>query len=183
MCENTNWKSFAGSAISSMPFVTEAAIDDSIYTGEVNASGQRHGIGRYFIAAPGATKGQAYVGQFEADERHGQGVFTWPNGNKYTGEWFHNVKHGNGSFIWPSGEVYSGQWSNDRRAGIGTLNWPNGGKYEGEWTDSKRHGRGVLTFEDGSKEAQISNCGTITSISSGLNRTKIIVYHQLVHLY
>ena len=43
---------------------------------------------------------------------HGEGMFTWPNGNKYDGGYKNDQRHGQGSFLWADGRTYIGEWEN-----------------------------------------------------------------------
>jgi hypothetical protein len=49
-----------------------------------------------------------YSGQFKQGECHGLGRITFPNGEAYVGQWLHNMRHGQGT---NNGDVdYSGEW-------------------------------------------------------------------------
>ena len=69
-----------------------------------------------------------YVGEVKEGTRvpHGQGTFTYANGDKYVGEW-RDAK-------------YNGQ---------GTLTYANGEKLVGEWRDSLVNGQATFTRSDG----------------------------------
>ena len=41
---------------------------------------------------------------------HGQGTFTFPDGEKYVGEWRNDQRHGQGVVTTPDGTDYVGQW-------------------------------------------------------------------------
>lgn len=38
-------------------------------------------------------------------KRNGYGIQEWPDGRKYEGEFVNNLKHGDGVFTWTNGEV------------------------------------------------------------------------------
>jgi hypothetical protein len=67
--------------------------------------------------------------------------------NVYEGEWENNQRHGNGTMRYVSGNVYEGQWENHQRYGIGTMFWNNRGeRYSGEWVRGKMHGHGLYEW-------------------------------------
>ena len=81
-----------------------------------------------------------------------QGTYTFPNGRKYTGEWKDGERHGQGIFRWPDGPKivsYVGEYKDGKRHGQGTMTLSDGGKYVGEWKDGKGHGQGTMTQPDG----------------------------------
>lgn len=70
----------------------------------LTAGAQFHGQGTY---SSEATKTQ-YVGQWEAGEKQGRGVMTYPDGSKYDGEWKSGERHGKGSLSMANGDRYVG---------------------------------------------------------------------------
>ncbi len=58
--------------------------------------------------------------------------------------------HGNGKYTYANGDIYIGQWVDDKRQGFGTLNHANGDCYEGDFFEDECHGVGKLTKPDGS---------------------------------
>ena len=44
---------------------------------------------------------------------HGQGTYTWANGDKYVGEWKWDKQHGQGTYTWADGAKYVGEWKSD----------------------------------------------------------------------
>jgi hypothetical protein len=53
--------------------------------------------------------GSIYIGEWnEEGERHGRGVQFWPNGSKYEGYWQHNAANGRGRLVHSDGDVYEG---------------------------------------------------------------------------
>ena len=92
-----------------------------------------------------------YVGEWKNDKQHGQGTYTWANGEKYVGEWKNGNKHGQGTFTWADGEKYVGEWQDDNRTGQGTYSYPNGNKHVGGYKDNKRYGQGTHTYASGEK--------------------------------
>ena len=37
-------------------------------------------------------------------------LYIWENGTRYMGEWKDGKKHGQGTFTFPDGEIYEGEW-------------------------------------------------------------------------
>ena len=117
-----------------------------------------------------------YEGDFKDGKRHGQGTYTWNNGDKYTGEWKDGKLNGYGTFTWKEtrvgymykyegyfvndqrhgkgtayfvgGDTYSGNWKNGDRTGYGTYTWKDGGKYEGYFVNGKLHGNGTMYYNN-----------------------------------
>ena len=42
--------------------------------------------------------GGKYEGEYVNDVKHGQGKYTYPNGDVYIGEWKEGVRHGKGTY-------------------------------------------------------------------------------------
>jgi hypothetical protein len=90
-------------------------------------------------------------GEWQNGDRHGQGVYTWANGDTYDGEWQNGDRHGQGVCIYADGRKYDGEWKNGDRHGQGVCIYADDRKYDGEWQYGQRHGEGVLTYPNGSK--------------------------------
>ncbi len=118
---------------------------DTFFLSEFNSSGGKY-VGDYKDEIR-----SGYVGESKDDKAHGQGTFTWANGNKYEGEWKDAKRNGQGTFTGDNGEKYVGEWKDNNRTGQGTYTWANGDKYEGEWKDAKRNGQGTFTGDNGEK--------------------------------
>ena len=54
-------------------------------------------------------RGYSYDGEWKDGEHHGQGTYTWDNGEKYIGEFKDGLRHGRGTYTY-DGEVYEGLW-------------------------------------------------------------------------
>jgi hypothetical protein len=96
------------------------------------------------------TEGIQWVGQIRNGLAHGQGKYTYPNGDSFTGTAV-NGRPVKGTVLYANGGVYKGQFHNGQRHGHGTSTLPNGEKYEGEWKKGKRHGQGTAYFPNGGK--------------------------------
>lgn len=102
--------------------------------------------------------GEWYEGMWEDYERHGNGVYHWPDGRRYEGQWVRDKKHGDGRYFWSDGDKYEGQYRNDKMDGVGTYFFSDGTRYEGEWKDDMSHGKGCFFYHDGAKyEGEFNN--------------------------
>jgi hypothetical protein len=81
-----------------------------------------------------------YIGDWQDGLRHGQGKFTWNNGDTYNGSWFEDKRHGQGIYIWGDGSKYKGHYSYGVRSGYGIYYYTNGTIYEGTWQSNLKHG-------------------------------------------
>jgi hypothetical protein len=112
--------------------------------------------------------GYKYVGEWQNNKQHGQGIFTWsaPHsdaGAKYVGEFRDGKRNGQGTFTFSAphssaGEKYVGEFRDGKRNGQGTATFsaPHssaGAKYVGEFRDGKRNGQGTVTFSAPSRFA------------------------------
>lgn len=68
--------------------------------------------------------GSTYSGQWQDGNRHGRGVFCWPNGDRYEGEWVEGAQHGQGTLATTDGAVYFGGWSKGLMDGQGVFKPP-----------------------------------------------------------
>jgi hypothetical protein len=48
---------------------------------------------------------------------------------KYVGEWNNNNMHGRGLYSWKDGRKYDGYYNNDKKHGYGIYQWADGKKY------------------------------------------------------
>jgi hypothetical protein len=112
--------------------------DGSQYEGEWR-DGCMHGRGRWEMF------GNVYEGDFETNQRHGNGTLTYVTGQRYEGQWADDRPHGVGKLTLPDGTQYEGGMRDGLRHGTGTLRFRNGDRYEGEFELNSPHGTG--TFE------------------------------------
>ena len=57
----------------------------------------------------------SYYGYWENNKKHGEGVFSYENGDIYSGWWANGVKHGKGTYIIKAtGQKIQGEWNNAR---------------------------------------------------------------------
>jgi len=121
---------------------------DATHKGEVLEgewlNGNLHGQGMYTYA-----NGDKYVGEYKDGKRHGQGTYTHANGDKYVGEFKDGEQRGQGTYTYAKGDKYVGEFKDGEHHGQGTYTWADGDKYVGQFKDDKRHGQGILTKADG----------------------------------
>lgn len=88
---------------------------------------------------------ERYEGEFLHDQRHGFGVYYFPDGSCYAGFWQHNRRHGKGTYHFTSGRVYVGEWKNSQREGYGIMK-DNTGQvmYKGFWANDRKEGKGKI---------------------------------------
>lgn len=81
---------------------------------------------------------------------HGNGTYTFPNGDTYKGDWREGKRHGKGEYYMKKyGCTYKGDWKDNKRHGRGLFLWADGSTYDGDWEKDCRHGRGTLTLVNG----------------------------------
>lgn len=49
------------------------------------------------------------------DNRHGFGIYTWPDGKSYEGFWKNNLMHGEGKMNFTNGKSRKGKWRKGKR--------------------------------------------------------------------
>ena len=90
-----------------------------------------------------------YVGQWKNGKPHGQGKYTYENGDVYEGEWNYGVRNGQGKMSYNNGNVYEGEWKNGVRNGQGKMSYNSGNVYEGEWKNGVKDGQGKQGLWEG----------------------------------
>ncbi|MCR4379063.1 MAG: hypothetical protein NUV50_13335 [Rhodospirillales bacterium] len=85
-----------------------------------------------------------YVGKFKDDAFHGQGVIEvkGPVQYRYEGEFQRNDKHGNGVQEFSDGSQYAGEFNNGWKHGHGVATLANGNTCTGEWKEDVLIGAG-----------------------------------------
>jgi len=120
--------------------------DESLYTGQWNEKGHRHGRGICTYS-----DGSKYEGYWKNDERGGKGRLIYNNGEVYEGDWVNDKCEGYGIYIHSDDSQYKGEWKNNVKHGKGVRTLANRDKYDGEWKNNEMHGEGVYTWTDGDK--------------------------------
>jgi hypothetical protein len=77
----------------------------ALYRGEIH-EGKRLGLG--VIVYDG--KERVYEGQWEGDQRNGNGYERFKGEGVYVGEFKDNKPWGKGTYTWRNGEIYEGEW-------------------------------------------------------------------------
>eukprot|EP01036_Dinobryon_divergens_P022288 gene22288-30531_t len=114
------------------------------YVGNLDKSGQKHGIGRFIYE-----NGDEYEGEWANDKKHGKGIYRMVNGDVFEGEFKDGQRCGRGTYKYASGALYSGDFRNNKMHGHGTYVYNSGAKYIGAFAVDKMHGEGALYFLDG----------------------------------
>ena len=133
--------------------------NNDVYVGDW-VNNDKHGIGKmiYNMDEPPAEgeedkpvepKIGEYQGYWENGRRHGEGVFTYPNGDIYSGWWKFGKKEGTGTYVSKeTGMRMQGIWANSEMS-TGRWIYPNGVFYEGSFKNNKPSGEGTWHFDNG----------------------------------
>ena len=128
------------------PFVAAVMGDDEAplepgYTGDRNERNERDGQGVAVFV-----NGDKYEGGYVKGRRHGRGKYTFKSGAVYEGDYHNNAKHGKGKMSYVDKSCYDGDWKMDRRHGTGSYTYANGDIYAGSWCNGVKHGKGCYFF-------------------------------------
>ncbi len=110
--------------------------DGSKYDGEW-IDNKEHGQGTLYFLGDNEFKDDIYTGGFKAGLMHGQGTYTYANGDKYIGEWKDNRRNGQGTYTYANGDKYIGEYKNSKMHGEGTYTFANGEVWDGEWENDE----------------------------------------------
>lgn len=80
---------------------------------------------------------------------HGEGCYTWPNGQQFEGNYCEGKRSGIGMMTLPDGTVREGMCDGDAFVGTVIERYPNGAIYQGEHKNGRRHGTGTMTYANG----------------------------------
>lgn len=119
--------------------------DGSIYEGEWDSNGNKHGLGTLFTK-----DGSKLTGCFKSGLMEGIGRMIASSGLVLQGEFKEGKLNGNGKILRETGATFDGELLNGKIHGKGVEEWPDGTKYEGEYDKGIRHGKGTLSLGDGS---------------------------------
>jgi hypothetical protein len=111
------------------------------YTGPC-LHGLAHGEGT--VELPGTAQA-TYRGAFEHGQRTGTGLMRYPNGDTYVGQWQLDQRTGEGQYTYGAaspwaGDRYEGQWLDNRFHGQGRYTWSTGDSYQGPWLAGQQAG-------------------------------------------
>jgi hypothetical protein len=93
----------------------------------------RHGAGIQLFGKNDAGVTCKYAGEWERDQRTGDGHQIYKDGSVYKGNFNNGVFNGQGWFWWPASKTKSGE---DKHC------------YKGMWVDGKMHGKGDFVNGD-----------------------------------
>ena len=79
----------------------------------------RHGVGIQLFGTTEDNLLCKYEGEWDCDQRSGEGICIFPDKSKYHGTLKNAIKDGYGKFTWPNGDSYEGNWRNERMDGGG----------------------------------------------------------------
>ena len=65
-----------------------------------------------------------------------QNLYSQTSEYKYDGQLKKGISHGQGTFTWPDGEKCVGEFKDDKMHGQETYTYANGDKYVGEYKDN-----------------------------------------------
>jgi hypothetical protein len=109
-----------------------------------NGSMIPHGDGNFTF-----TNGDTYAGKYQNGKKDGVGVYTQVvDDSIYFGQFKDDKKHGIGRFFYKDNFSYHGDYEEDKRSGFGTLYMPNNEVYVGEMKNGKAHGQGQKTLSN-----------------------------------
>ena len=80
------------------------------YEGEIK-NGKPEGLG------VSSLYGTTFFGKWHEGKKHGQGTFTFANGDKYVWEYKDDLSHGQGTYTFADGRKDVGEWENDNLNG------------------------------------------------------------------
>jgi len=120
--------------------------DWSTYIGDY-LHNEKHGNGMMFFV-----NGDKYEGEWKHDQIHGIGTYYYNNGSKYEGELREHTMHGKGNYYYANGDKYTGEWKDDRKHGNGIYYYHDGNQYNGQWENGTKQGRGVFYYANGSRD-------------------------------
>ena len=91
--------------------------------------------------------GYIYYGEFNKNQKHGNGVLQWKEGIIYEGQFFKNQLSGYAIIKYPQNKIYKGQMNIGKMEGFGVFDWGGGKKYLGYYKNDKRNGFGIFLWK------------------------------------
>ena len=99
-----------------------------------------------------------YVGEWKDGSFHGQGTYTFANGNKYVGTFKDGKIHSKGTYTYPNGDQYVGEFKDNKMHGQGTYTYANGDQVVGEFRKDKTYNTTFIAKKE-TKEEKCENLG------------------------
>ena len=85
----------------------------------------------------------AHTGGYRDKKFHGEGTYTFSNGEKYTGEYIDDKRNGEEIYAWPNDDMYLGEWRDGKKHGTawfiskkGNYGW--GKMHKEEWKNRNK---------------------------------------------
>jgi len=105
----------------------------------------RNGKGKFI------SDSETYEGDWEEDQKNGEGTLIFKDGSKYVGQFRNNQFNGKGKIESNDGFYYCGDFLNNQMDGKGYLRGSNGHIYNGDFKNGLFHGEGEFKWIDQSK--------------------------------
>ena len=133
-----------------------------------------------------------YVGEWKDNKHHGQGAYTWANGEKYVGEWRQDKPHGQGTYTWADGNKYIGAYKNGDKNGQGTyiVGYDHvfegrplkyGDRFVGEFVEGWPKGEGIYYHADGRiEEGYWERYELVRAEKNHINKAEVATYSNLL---
>lgn len=122
------------------------------YDGEINEREQPHGKGKYtHHNESGQVQQGYYEGEWKNNEKHGEGIHRYRNGDIYEGSWRNGMRYGRGKYTYHNTTSYSyeGDWKNNKKDGKGKMKFSNGDEYDGDWKDNNMESDNAIYIHKG----------------------------------
>lgn len=113
----------------------------TVYTGEVNSQGQKHGSGVLYSGR------SIKRGDFREDQFCGWGREARKHGHVTEAKYENGVADGKGTYVNSRGNKFEGDFKDGKRCGEGTLT-TNKFIYDGQFFDGQLNGKGRIQFRD-----------------------------------
>uniref|UniRef100_A0A0B7AWY2 MORN repeat-containing protein 4 n=1 Tax=Arion vulgaris TaxID=1028688 RepID=A0A0B7AWY2_9EUPU len=95
--------------------------DGSVYHGQWDSDGRRHGYGSLILS-----DGSKFRGNFDKGFYSELGAIDFTDGSKYEGEFLKGRFHGLGVFVQSNNMRFEGEFKDGKICGLGIVSFPNG---------------------------------------------------------
>jgi hypothetical protein len=120
-----------------------------------------------------------YEGDYLNDLQHGQGTYTWKNGDTYVGGYKAGKRDGQGQYKWKTGWQYNGGWTANVRNGPAEIRTPDGITYKGVCEANKMD----VEFPSGRKYLTEFVLGGIPKDLDGFNKAALLIDPDVTTLF